>query len=86
MIIDWIFNLIFYLFSNLISVLPDMTLLPDSFNTAWEFLGTSIANFLWILAPSMASDIITSMSLIVYLSMLLFTWYLLLQIWHALRG
>lgn len=86
MILDGLLYIVYVFLYGIISILPTMEILPDSFNDAWEFFATAIGNFLWIAGPSLAGTIILVANIITYASLLLFAWMTFTNIWRLIRG
>lgn len=86
MIIDTFLNLIFYSLQGFLNLLPGLTIFPDSFEQAWDFVATSFAQFLWILDPGMASVIVIGLQTIIYVTMVWFMVKLFTWIWGLIRG
>lgn len=86
MILDWILSVIDVILRGILSALPDISAFPDSFEYAWEFLASSLANFLYFLDPELATVVLISLQTITFIAILLFSWWGFTTIWKLIRG
>jgi len=86
MILDFILYLIYGVLYGVISILPTMEILPESFQETWNFIGSSIANLFYVFGSDIAFAITFTLQTIVYAMLLLFVWNIFVVIWGLIRG
>jgi len=77
-------TLIANLIAFVISWLPNATVLPQQFTDAWQWIGSLIANFFWVL-PS-GENLLLILNYAMIFEGAIFTWIILKIVINWLRG
>jgi len=77
-------NLIVVFLSAMISLLPNATLLPESFNDAWSWMSGIIANIFWTIPSGIT--LLTILNFVIIIEGSIFTWKGLNWVINKIRG
>jgi len=84
MILSAIIILLVNMIVGLISLLPDMTVLPDSVENAWDFLSGFVANMLYVIPTG--TYIFGAIQIIIILEVAIFLWNQTKMVINWIRG
>lgn len=84
MILSALIILMVGMISGLISLLPNMTVLPDSIENAWNYLAGFTANMLYVIPGG--SFILTGVYIVILLEVSIFLWNQTKMVINWIRG
>lgn len=84
MILSAIIIMFVGMITGLISFLPDMTILPDSIENAWNYLAGFTANMLYVIPGG--TIIMTAIYIIILLEVSIFLWNQTKMVINWIRG
>jgi len=86
MIFDAILWIIYQLLYGVLSVLPTMEALGETWTSAWTFLATSFGNLLYLLPADVSATVLTVMNIILLFELTLFGFWIFDKIFGWVRG